>query len=81
MGILQTVEASQNGVAPKNRVDMLLDVLPEAEREELEAVLRDRRWQQAAITRAIRKEYENYTEAQQLKPTSVRDWRAKRGLV
>lgn len=81
MGIRQTLEASQSGVAPKNRVDILLDVLSEEERVELMEVLQDKRWSSAAVTRAIPKEYGAYLEARTLKPTSVREWRAKRGIV
>lgn len=81
MGISDQLKAeSGTGPARRNRVDILLSVLTEVERIELEEVLFDLSWGHAAVTRAIPKSFD-YPEAHQLKQTSVREWRTKRGLL
>lgn len=74
--------AEHRAVAPKNRVELLLEALPEILRIELEEVLFDMRWTHAAITRAIETEpdYAPYPEAKGIKATSVRAWRVERGI-
>lgn len=81
MGIRETLEAGQSAVAPRNRVEILLDALSEIEKIELEEILFDKRWGHAAITKAIPEAYKDYPEAHQLKLTSVREWRVKKGIV
>lgn len=82
MGISELLNAEQGGIAAKNRVDLVLDVLSETERIELEEILFNLNWTHAAITRAIPKAYgAEHPEANQLKQTSVREWRVKKGLV
>lgn len=83
MGIQDRLKSVAAGsIAPKNRVELLLEALPEVQRIELEEVLFDTRWSHAAITRAIEEEpdYADIPESRNIKATAVRVWRLNRGI-
>lgn len=71
---------NESAVAPKNRVELLLDELRQDEPEEYEALfyaLEDTTVSNASITRTIKRLW----GADRVKDTSVRAYRAKNGLI
>lgn len=73
-------EDNQKAVAPKNRVELLLDRLEQDDPEDYEALinaLKDTTVSNASITRTIKRVWGEDT----VKETSVRSYRTQNGII